>query len=668
MIEEGTLLWEPSQTWKENANITAFMNWLNVKKGLDFHDYQALWQWSVDEVEDFWQSIWDYFEIKSSQPYRCVLENSDMPGSVWFPGARVNYAKYMLKNWDSDKTAVYYLSENSPVGQLTFRELSSRVLILANELRRLGVQPGERVVAYMPTIPEALIAMLATMSIGAVWSSCSPDFGTKSVLDRFQQLEPKVLFAVDGYRYGGGSFDRREEVQAIRQGLPSLQHTIYLPYLLPTGKPQLADGEYLWGDLLNKPEIPFAQFEFEDVPFEHPLWVLFSSGTTGIPKGIVHSHGGVLLEIYKTTTFHANLGPESCMFFYTTTGWMMFNMLAGALLTGASIVLYDGNPGYPHIGILWEIAEKTGVTFFGASPTYVNLMVKAGLSPKQKYDLSKLESVLLSGSPSTPETFRWVYENVKKDLWLTSQSGGTDIASGFVGAIPIEPVHAGEIQVRMLGVHVQSYNDDGQPIVDEIGELVVTKPMPSMPIYFWNDKENRRYMESYFDVFPGVWRHGDFLKITSRGTCVIYGRSDSTLNRYGVRIGTSEIYRAVEALEEVQDSLIVNLDLPQGRFFMPLFVVLKQGFSLDEAMIGKINDKIRSDCSPRHVPDKIYPIPSVPYTLTGKKMEVPVRKILMGIPESKAANRGAMANPSSLDYFVNFLQQNNDYSLLDENK
>lgn len=656
MVTEGTMLWKPSISFEEEAYITKYMEWLRLKKGLQIKDYKSLYRWSIDELELFWESIWEYFDIYSSTPYQTVLENKIMPGAKWFPGARVNFAQHILRQGESGKIAIHHQSEIRGLEGMTWGELKKQVLIIANELRKMGVKPGDRVAAYLPNIPETVVAMLASMSIGAVWTSCSPDFGNQSVLDRLHQIEPKVLFAVDGYKYGGQSFDRREEVREIVQKLPSLQKIIYVSHLFREDNLPIIDS-ISWSELLNQPEILLSQFQFEEVPFDHPLTIMYSSGTTGIPKAIVHSHGGMLLEGYKILSLHANLGPESCIFFYTSTGWVMFNILTYALLTGSAIVLYDGNPGYPHLGTLWEIAEKTKTTMFGASPMYVNLMKKVGLSPKEKYNLSHLQSVMLSGAPSGPEIFEWIYNHVNQDLWLTSQSGGTDICSGFVTGIPIEPVYAGEMQVRALGVDVQAYTDDGDSIIGEVGELVVLQPMPSMPIYFWNDRNNERMNESYFETFPGIWRHGDYLKITSRGTCIIYGRSDSTLNRNGVRMGTSEIYSAVESLEQVQDSIIVNLDLKGSSSFMPLFVVLKQGALLDETLEKIIKEKIRTHCSPRHVPDGIFQISQVPYTLTGKKMEVPVRKIIMGVPMEKVANQDAMANPTSLDYFLEFSNQ-----------
>lgn len=654
MVKEGTVLWQPSEEFKGNANITVFMRWLKETKGLDFENYNALWQWSVDELETFWEAIWEYFAVRSSSPYRTVLENKEMPGAVWFPGAKLNYAEHIMRQDEPYKTAIFHESEVRDSGEVAWGDFKNDVRVLAEQLRKMGVRPGDRVAAYLPNIPETVVAMMAAMSIGAVWSSCSPDFGSRSVLDRLQQIEPTILFVIDGYKYAGKTFDRREEVQHIASGLPTVTHIIQVPYLFPENEQIKMEKAAGWNETINQPAVAAEDFTFEQVPFGHPLQIMYSSGTTGIPKAIVHSHGGILLESYKLLTFHANLTPSSRLLFYTTTGWMMFNVLTSGLLTGSSIILYDGNPAYPEIGKLWNIAERTKATVFGASPMYVNLMRQAGLVPKDRYDLSHIESIILSGAPAGPEIFEWLYNNVKEDLWLSSQSGGTDICSGFASGVPIEPVCAGEMQARGLGVDVHALSDDGRSVFDEVGELVVKQPMPSMPIYFWNDDSNERLRESYFEMYPGMWRQGDNLKITSRGTCIIYGRSDSTLNRHGVRMGTSEIYAAVESLEEIQDSIIVNIDLSGSESFMPLFVVLKEGFSFNDELKGKIKSTIRTLFSPRHVPDEIYQVQQIPYTLTGKKMEVPVRKIIAGASEEHAANRDAMANPSSLDYFTAF--------------
>jgi acetoacetyl-CoA synthetase len=641
------------------------MRWLSSARGLDFADYEALRTWSVSEIEAFWASVWDYFAVESSSPYLRVLDRRAMPGAKWFEGSLVNYAEHLLRHEvraSADETAFYYASEDRPVAKLSWRELGRQVRIVATQLRRLGVAPGDRVVAYMPNAPETAVAMIATIAIGAVWSSAAPEFGVKTVTERFAQIEPKVLFAADGYRFGGKAFAREAEVRAIATELTTLEHIVWLPCLNEHAVPEGIAHLTTWAALMDHPDVARDAFAFERVAYDHPIWILFSSGTTGLPKAIVHSHVGVLLEHLKLMHFHLNLKPGATMFFYSTTGWMMFNLLVAALLTGASAVLYDGNPAYPTPDFLWKLAADTGATMFGASPTFVQMMERAGLEPGTAFDLARLECVMAAGAPSTPETFAWFYRAVKSDLWVTSQSGGTEICSGFVGASPTLPVYAGEIQTRMLGMDVRAWSDDGRELVDEVGELVVTSPFPSMPITFWNDGDGRRYRESYFDVFPGVWRHGDFIKINSRGGCYIYGRSDSTLNRFGVRIGTAEIYRAVETEPEVADSLIVCCELPGGTFFMPLFLRMKPGTALTPEVIDRITQRLRRDCSPRHVPDRMYEVEAIPYTLTGKKMEVPVRKILIGLPEEKAASRDAMMNPASLDYFITFARESSDYT------
>ncbi len=665
MIEEGQLLWTPRPEFARASNVACYIEWLRVYKGMNFPDYHTLRQWSVDNLEGFWGSLWEYFEVRSTTPYTSVIDSRTMPGAKWFEGSRVNYAEHLLRHEacaDAAKTVLHHSSELRPAACVSWAELGARVRILATRLRTLGVRPGDRVVAYMPNVPETVIAMMATTAIGAIWSSAAPEFGVKTVVERFAQIGPKILFAADGYRFAGKDFSRAAEVQAIASNLPTLEQVVWLPYLDPTAPaPANFSGALLWNDVMDGADVPRAEFRYEYVAHDHPLWVVFSSGTTGLPKAIVHSHVGALVEHYKLTAFHLNLKPDSTMFFYTTTGWMMWNLLVSALLAGSAIVLYDGSPTYPGVDLLWKLAADLGVTSFGASPTFVQIMERAGLRPSETYDLSRLESIIVSGAPSTPEIFDWFYRCVKQDLWVTSQSGGTELCSGFVGAAPTLPVYAGEIQTRMLGMDVHAWSDDGHELVDAVGELVVTSPFPSMPIRLWNDEGGCRYHESYFDVFPGVWRQGDFIKINARGGCYIYGRSDSTLNRHGVRIGTAEIYRVVEQLPEIADSLVVCCELPGGRFFMPLFVRLKPGYALDDALRARINARLRDDGSPRHVPDKIYAIEQIPYTLTGKKMEVPVRKILMGWPLEKAASRDAMVNPSAIDTFVRFAQESTDY-------
>lgn len=667
MTKVGDLLWTPSEEWIANSNLSKFMSWLEQHRKLKFGNYQELWRWSVEELEQFWQAVWDYFEIKSSKSAECVLASRKMPGAKWFPGARLNYAENLMRREMPGEPALLHLTETAPLTPVLWDDLGVKVRVLATQLRRLGVAPGDRVVAYMPNIPEAVIAMLATTSIGAIWASCSPDFGTRGVLDRLTQLEPKVLFCVDGYRYGGKDFDRRAEIAEIINQLPSLENVVYLPYLNKSDRaiPFENAGVFnaLFDELLDQPPIPPSEFEYEQVPFDHPLWILFSSGTTGLPKPIVHGHGGILLEMEKLIHFHMDMHPGERMFFFTTTGWMMWNFLASAMLAGVVPVLYDGNPAYPQVDLLWKMVEDSGASFFGASPTFVDIMVKEGIVPKERYDMSSLRAVMPAGSPVSAECTAWFYQNVKEDLWVASGSGGTDVCTGLVGGVPILPVYAGEIQAPSLGVAAAAFNEQGEAVVDEMGELVITEPMPSMPVGFWNDTSGERYREAYFQEFPGVWRHGDFFKINSRGGCFVLGRSDSVLNRHGVRIGTAEIYRTLALLDEVEDSLIVNLDLPGGKFFMPLFVKLADGLALNSEIEKKICATLRREYSPRHVPDKIYQVSSIPATLTGKKMEVPVRKILLGAPPEKAANRSAMRDPHALEYFIEFAREHKDYSL-----
>lgn len=660
MIQEGELLWTPSADRVADAGITHFMQWLAAQRGLEFADYDALHAWSVRDLAGFWQAVWDYFEIKSSAPHTAVLARADMPGAEWFPGARLNYAEHMLRHARPGETALHYASERESLRHMAWDELVDKVARVAAQLKTFGVGPGDRVVAFMPNIPETLIAFLATASLGAVWSSCSTDFGVRSVLDRFQQIAPRVMFCVDGYRYGGKDFDRRPEAAQIAAALPSLTHVVHIRYLDEAAAP-LADKAVEWSSLLAM--TPTGPLEFAQVPFDHPLWIVYSSGTTGLPKAIVHGHGGIILESCKTATLHANLRRGSCMFFYTTSGWIMWNILVSTLMVGANPLLYDGHPSQPETEVLWRLAAEVRANIFGASPTYVSLMQKNGIVPKARFDYAALEGVLLTGSPVTSESMAWLYAHVKADLWVTSQSGGTDVAAGFVTGTVIRPVYAGEIQCRALGVDAEALDDAGHPLLDTVGELVIRQPMPSMPLYFWNDEGGRRYRDSYFVDYPGQWRHGDFFRVNARGGCFISGRSDSTLNRYGVRIGTAEIYRAVEALPEIADSLIVNLDLPGGRFFMPMFVKLAPGVTLDDALIARLAQTLRREASPRHVPDQVYAVEEIPYTLTGKKLEVPVRKILMGFDLAKAVSRDAMMNPGALDYFIAFARAQRDYRI-----
>jgi acetoacetyl-CoA synthetase len=559
-----------------------------------------------------------------------------MPGAEWFPGARLNYAQHVFRHKDDGEVALRHASESRPLGEWTWRELRERTAAVAAGLRAAGVGPGDRVAAYMPNIPETLAAFLATASIGAVWSSAAPEFGSRSVIDRFAQIEPKVFLAIDGYRYGGKDFDCSQRVEEIAAELPGAR-VVRFGYL---------DGEG-WEDGFEQP----GELEFEQVPFAHPLWVLYSSGTTGLPKAIVHSQGGILLEQLKKMHLHLDAQAGDRVFWFTTTGWMMWNFLVGVLLTDASIVLFDGNPAGE---ALWDLAEQAGITTFGTSAAFIAASMKAGVEPGEGRDLSKLEAVGSTGSPLSPEGFAWVYEKLGRDTWLFSTSGGTDVCSAFVGGVPTLPVYLGELQARSLGAAIESWSEEGKPLVGEVGELVITEPMPSMPIYLWNDPEGERYRDSYFSMWPGVWRHGDWIEITERGTAIIYGRSDSTINRGGVRMGTSEIYRAVLSLDEIADALVVDVPREGEENWMPLFVVLADGAELDDELVKRIARRVREDCSPRHVPNEVFAVPEVPRTLSGKVLEVPVKRVLMGDPPEKAASRESLANPAAFDWFVDF--------------
>lgn len=660
-VREGELLWTPDPGRVANTRLAEYLRWLERERGLAFSDYAALHRWSVGDLDAFWRSIFDYFDVRSSTPVGPVLGRRTMPGAEWFPGVRLNYAEHVLRNERPGEDALLYLDETRPLAALRWEVLGAQVRTLATRLRSLGVAPGDRVVAYLPNVPEAIVAMLATTAIGAIWSSVSPDFGASGTLDRIAQLQPKVLFCADGYRYGGKAFDRRNELRSIVAGLEALEHVVVLPRLGDAPLDFEGVQVHRWDELLGGIPTAAEGFRFEQVPFDHPLWILFSSGTTGLPKAIVHGHGGILLEMLKLVALHMDLRRGERMFFFSTTGWMMWNFLASSMLCGVVPVLYDGHPAHPDVDVLWRMAQDCGASYFGASPTYVDILSKAGVVPGERYDLSRLRAVMPAGSPVSPAHTAWFYRNVKADLWVCTGSGGTDVCTGFVGGVPTEPVYAGEIQAPHLGVAAQAWNDAGESVVDEVGELVITQPMPSMPVKFWNDPDGSRYRESYFGVFPGVWRQGDFFRINARGGCFVLGRSDATLNRHGVRIGTAEIYRALAALPQIDDALIVNLDLPGGKFFMPLFVKLRAGATLDDALVARIEKCLRSAYTPRHVPDRIYRVDAIPATLTGKKMEVPVRKILLGVPAERAANRSAMADPGALDWFVRYAQTQRDF-------
>ncbi len=622
------VLWTPPADVLETSRIGDFMR--RVGKS----DYADLWRWSTEDVAGFWRSIWDYFGVIAHEQPTHTLPDATMPGARWFVGATLNYAEHVLRmpGLADDDVVVWAYSQSRAARQVTARQLREEVRRVAAGLKARGVQAGDRVAAYAPNIPETYVLMLATASIGAVFSSCAPEFGARSVIDRWQQIEPTVLVAVDGYRYGDTVISRTEEVATIRAALPSLAHVITIGYL-----DESADE---WGQLTGDDPLEFAA-----VPFGHPLYVLYSSGTTGLPKPIMHGHGGILLEHLKVLGLHCDLGPGDRFFWFSTTGWMMWNFLASGPAVGAGIVLYDGNPAWPSLDALWELAETAGMTYLGTSAPFLMACRKAGLAPGKAHDLSALRGLGSTGAPLPPEGFDWVYASVSPDLQLQSISGGTDVCTGFVGAARVLPVHSGSIACRCLGARVEAYNPAGEPVIGELGELVITAPMPSMPVGFWGDADGPRYREAYFDVYPGVWRHGDWITIAADGTCVITGRSDATLNRGGVRIGTAEFYSVVEALPYVRDSLVVHLDDDR----LLLFVVLDR--ELDDAVKAAIRTELRTTLSPRHLPDEIHQVEAIPRTLSGKKLEVPVKRILAGVPVDEAAARGALANPDSLNAF-----------------
>lgn len=647
---EGAVIWRPSEQFQKDSQLMRYMKWLREEKNRSFHQYDDLWEWSVTDVEGFWASLWEFFNIRAVRPYDDVLQRRAMPGSEWFPGAQLNYAEHAFLNHAPDTPAVIHASERRALSSMSWEELRAQVGAFAAALKSMGVKQGDRVAAYMPNIPEAIVAFLGAASIGAVWSSSSPEFGSLSVINRFKQIEPSVLIAVDGYRYQGKDFDRLDAVRDIQSALPSLKQTVIVPYLFPERRetPPL-QGARLWHELMHAHR--GSALTFTPVSFSHPLWILYSSGTTGLPKAIVQGHGGILLEHLKFGTFHMDLKPGDRFFWYTTTGWMMWNIVVSSLLAGATALLYDGSPSFPDMNALWAFAEETRMTVFGTSASYIKACMDAGIEPGRDHGLQALKMVGSTGSPLSAEGFRWIYDRVKRDVWLSSLSGGTDLCTAFVGGCPLLPVHVGEIQCRALGAAIEAFDEAGVAVKDTVGELVITQPMPSMPLYLWGDVDGRRYEESYFDMYPGIWRHGDWIKITQRGSCIIYGRSDSTINRGGVRIGTSELYSAVESIPEVADSLAI--DVRRGeRARIWLFVVLKPPAVLDGALIDAIKRRIRRDCSPRHVPDHVEAVPDIPRTLNGKKVEVPVKRILMGEPPERVVNKGALSNPEALDTFI----------------
>ena len=645
-MSQPPILWTPPPDVRDRARIGAYLRWLEHERGLAFDDYAALHRWSVEDLDAFWSSIWQHFGVHSSTDPGPALADATMPGARWFPDARLNWAEHCLRLTERGGGDVVLIARSQTRARiaLTADQLRDSVARARTGLIRLGVKRGDRVAAYLPNVPEAVVGYLATASLGAIWSSCAPEFGTRSVVDRWSQIEPTVLLTIDGYRYGTRDVDRSAEVAAIRSALPSLTATVALPYLEADAS-RIGDA-ITWANLVAEP----GELAFEQVPFDHPLVVLYSSGTTGLPKPIVHGHGGILLEHLKIHGLHHDLGSADRFFWFTTTGWMMWNYLVSGLAVDATIVLYDGAPTHPDLSALWRLAAEEGVTFFGTSSPFLMACRKDGLRPCEAADLSRLRGIGSTGAPLPAEGFRYAYEAISPSAQLQSVSGGTDVCTAFVGASPLVPVWEGEISCRHLGCAVEAFSPDGRPLIGEQGELVLTAPMPSMPVSFWNDPSGERYRAAYFEEFPGVWRHGDWITFTDRGSCVITGRSDATLNRGGVRIGTAELYAVVEALPEISDSLVVHLDEGQDRLL--LFVALADGTALNPALRDRMVQVLRTALSPRHVPDEILAVPSIPRTLSGKKLEVPVKRILAGTSPEVAASRGSLSDPSSLDAFV----------------
>ncbi len=642
--QEGDLLWTPPEALVSKANITRYLRWL-ADRGRVFKSYDELWAWSVADLESFWSSIWDFFEIKAHAAPISVLRDRRMPGAVWFEGARLNYAEHALAEADQ-RPALLSRREDGHGSELTRAELAGLVGAAAAGLRRLGVGQGDRVAALLPNGPEAVIAFLATASIGAIWSACSPEFGPEAVIDRFEQIEPKVLIAVDGYRYAGRDHDRVPVVREIMKNLPGLEHLVLVAYL--DGGGDELGAAVAWEDLLETPHAP----SFEPVAFDHPLWILYSSGTTGPPKAMVQGHGGILLEHLKSISLHLDLGPADRFFWFTTTGWMMWNFLVSGLLVRSSLVLYDGSPNHPDLGSLWRLAEETGITYFGTSAPYIHAGMKQHVEPHEEGALRSLRAIGSTGAPLSPEGFRWVYEHVGDEVWLGSVSGGSDLCTPFVGSCPLLPVYAGEIQCRCLGANIEALDPFGHTLTGEVGELVITEPMPSMPVQFWNDPGGLRYNSSYFDTYPGKWRHGDWIKITSRGSCVIYGRSDATLNRDGIRVGTSEFYRVVDPIAGIAESLVVDTGGLGESGELLLFLALDEGIELNASLRATIKSKISTQISPRHVPDRIMQVPGIPKTLNGKRLEVPIKRLLLGASLDDLVTPESLSNPDSLRGFA----------------
>jgi acetoacetyl-CoA synthetase len=656
------------------ANTVTLRAWLRRERGLDLADYEALRRWSVEHVADFWQAMWEYFGLQSPTPAARVMSGQGLPGTHWFDGAQVNYAGHLVRHVAAAEAAgvpalVFRNERMQREGrslEIGWSGLMDQVAALAASLRALGVQRGDRVAAYLPNVPQAAVAFLASASLGAVWSLTAPDMGVGTVRDRFRQIEPRVLIACDGGVYGGKVADRRQTVAALLRELPSVQALVWVPCLEDAGAPgaPFALDAGGWGGTVRRWDellVTTARVAPEPVPFEHPLWIVYSSGTTGLPKAIVHGHGGVMLEMLKLHAFHLDLRPSAetgeRLHWYSSTGWVMWNLALSALLLGTTVNLYDGHPSWPEPDTLWRYVEQTRATFLGAGAAYYVACLKAGVEPRRRFDLSRLRALGSTGSPLPPEAYEWGTRHVGPDIWWAVISGGTDLASAFLGGTPELPTVPGEMQARCLGADVHAWNEAGHAVIDDVGELVCTQPMPSMPLYFWGDTDNRRYRDSYFDTWPGVWRHGDWLRITPAGGAIVYGRSDATLNRHGHRLGTAELYRVVEAAPQVLDSLVVDIEYLGRPSFMPLFVVLRPGLTLDAALEAELRQRIREGLSPRFLPDEIVQVAEVPRTLTGKKQELPVKKLMLGRALAEVVNRDACANPDAFDWYVEYARR-----------
>lgn len=645
--DAGELLWVPPEDLLEGSALTRYQRWLGETRGLTFEDYSALWNWSTEQLEDFWTSIWDFFGIHASTPYRQVLVEDEMPGAQWFPGARLNFAAHALQHPDIDgnAAAVLGVDESGRQTTLSWDQLRGQVGAVTDWLAARGVTPGDRVVGYLPNIPEAVVAFLACASLGAVWSACGPEYSPSGAADRLAQLDPVVLIAADSSRYSGSIHHHGEAVNALRDQIPSLREVLWISQ---GGAPAARVGDTLWSEVIAHPAEP----TFTPVAFDHPLWVLYSSGTTGRPKGIVHGHGGVLLEQLKYLGLQADLRPGDRFWWYASTSWVMWNVQVSGLLLGATILAYDGNPSWPDTDASWRIARDHHITVMGTSAAYLLACQRAGTRPGAQFDLSELRYLGSTGSPLPPSAYAWVYDAIGSHLWLSSQSGGTDIASGFAAGVPTLPVRAGEIQARALGVAMEVWDEHGNPLVDTPGELVVTQPMPSMPLYFWGDDNHERYRAAYFDTYPGIWRHGDSVTLTRTGGVIIHGRSDATMNRLGVRIGGADIYEVVEQIPDIRDALVVGVEQPDGGYWMPLFVDLADGAELTDSLVEHIRSAIRTGVSPRHVPDEVIEVPALPRTLTGKRLEIPIKRLLQGVPVEQAINPAAVDRPQALDWFA----------------